>query len=291
MTGIYNHLKSPKISVIITSYNRANFIKIAIESVLNSSFDDFELIISDDCSKDNSHSIALDFAGKDERIKVFRNEKNIGDYPNRILSISRSNGKWIKFVDCDDYISKTCLEEMYSFAENSQLHFGICAPRINDFIVLNTKEAFDSGYLNYFGPTGSFFLKEKYLELGGFVNRITVSDWHMWQRFAMNGSIMIFPERLATWRDHIDNTLKSDSHKYGVIQYLLKSKYEILSNKCHPDSAKHRLSSFRSEVFITFKMSVKFSIRAKTIKPILNLIKYNYLYLFIVKFPESQENK
>jgi glycosyltransferase involved in cell wall biosynthesis len=287
MSEVNKSTKSPKITVIITSYNRSSFIKIAIESVLNSSFEDFELIISDDCSKDDSYSIALDFASKDERVKVFRNEMNIGDYPNRMLSISRSNGKWIKFVDCDDFISKTCLEEMYSFAEKSQLHFGICAPGINDFFVLNTKEAFDSGYLNYFGPTGSFFTKEKYIELGGFVNRITVSDWHMWQRFAMNGSIMIFPERLATWRDHIDNTLKSDSHTYGVIQYLLKSKYEIISNKFHPDLPEKRLRSFRKEVFNTFKMSVKFSIRAKRIKPILNFIKYNYKYLFHVKFLET----
>lgn len=284
MSDINRYSKSPKITVIITSYNRANFIKIAIESVLNSSFEDFELIISDDCSKDNSYNIALDFASKDERIKVFRNENNIGDYPNRILSINRSKGKWIKFVDCDDFISNTCLEEMIYFAEKSQLHFGICAPRQNDFLILNTKEAFESGYLNYFGPTGSFFSKEKYLELGGFVNRITVSDWHMWQRFAMDGSIMIFPERLATWRDHIDNTLKSDSHKYGVIQYLLKSKYEILKNKKHPDLPEERLKSFRMELINTLKGALKFSIKAKTTKPIFYFIRYNFKYFFVFSF-------
>lgn len=274
----------PEISVIITSYNRDKYISQAIESIINSSFQNFELIISDDCSKDHSYEIACEYAKSDERIKVFRNENNIGDYPNRILTINRSKGKWIKFVDCDDFISKTCLEEMIYFAEKSQLHFGICAPKINDFLVLNTKEAFESGYLNYFGPTGSFFSKEKYLELGGFVNRITVSDWHMWERFAMNGNIMIFPEKLATWRDHDDNTLKSTSHYYGTIQYYLTSKYENWTNSNHPYDVDVRRRQFRREVINTLKLTIRFVIRIKSIKPLINFWKFNFKYFLLIRF-------
>jgi glycosyltransferase involved in cell wall biosynthesis len=274
----------PEISVIITSYNRGKYISQAIESVINSSFQNFELIISDDCSKDHSYEIACEYAKSDERIKVHRNEINIGDYPNRILSIERSNGDWIKFVDCDDYISPNCLQEMLSFAKLSKAQFGICAPRITENKLLDSKEAISSGFLNYFGPTGSFFSKKKYQELGGFVNRITVSDWHMWHRFAMDGPIMIFPERLTTWRDHDDNTLKSESHFYGIIHYYLLSKYEILTDKNHPYDFHVRKRLFRKELMDTFKLCVRFAVKIKRIKPVLHFFRFNYNYLFILNF-------
>lgn len=274
----------PEISVIITSYNRDKYISQAIESVINSSFQNFELIISDDCSKDRSYEIACEYAKSDERIKVYRNDINIGDYPNRISSIERSNGDWIKFVDCDDYISTNCLQEMLSFAKLSKAQFGICAPGITENKILDSKEAFSSGFLNYFGPTGSFFSKEKYLELGGFVNRITVSDWHMWERFAMNGNIMIFPEKLATWRDHDDNTLKSTSHYYGTIQYYLMSKYENWTNSNHPYNVDVRRRQFRREVINILKLTIRFAIRIKSIKPLINFWKFNFKYLLFIRF-------
>jgi glycosyltransferase involved in cell wall biosynthesis len=272
---------TPEISVIITSYNRGTYLSTAIQSVLDSSFQNFELIISDDKSKDNSYEIACDFATKDNRIRVFQNESNIGDYPNRILSINRSNGKWIKFVDCDDFISVDCLQLMVDFANKTKANFGLCAPKETEFRLLDSKSAFDTGVLNYYGPTGSFFRKERYNELGGFVNRITVSDWHMWQRFAIDGPIMVFPERLATWRDHDDNTLKSDNHFYGVIRYYLISKLEILIDKDHPYSKEQRMRLFKIERLNTLKLSIRFSLRLKNIRPLFNFIKFNLKYFFV----------
>jgi glycosyltransferase involved in cell wall biosynthesis len=273
----------PEISVIITSFNRAQFIEAAIQSVLNSTFDNFELIISDDMSSDNSYEIACKIAQKDRRIRVYRNETNLGDYPNRILSITRSKGKWIKFVDCDDFISKDCLKVMYDFANVTKLFFGICSPNSLDCKILSTNDAIKSGCLNYYGPSGSFFLKEKYLELGGFVNRITVSDWHMWHRFAMEDNIMIFPTYLATWRDHENNTLKSSSHNFGVIKYYLLSKFEILSNNKYPFNSQQKIALFRKDIIDNMKFSVKFALNIKSIKPIISFFRYNTKYLFVYK--------
>ncbi len=270
---------NPLISVIITSFNRSEYLKIAIESVLDSTFSDFELIISDDRSFDDSYKIACEYAVNDSRIKVFINEVNVGDYPNRMLSIDRANGKWIKFVDCDDYISKDCLQIMYDYAKGQNLCFGICAPGFTECRRMNQLEAFESGVLSYFGPTGSFFLKDKYIEYGGFVNRITVSDWHLWERFALKGDIMVFPERLATWRDHINNTLKSDSHNYGVIKYFLLSKHEILSNPNHPFDLRRRNELFRNAIVGIFKLTVRFSLRTKSLKPLIMLLRYNIVFL------------
>ncbi len=71
------------ISILMTAYNREHYITEAIESVLASTYQNWELIIVDDGSKDDTVSIAKSYAAEDARIKVHVNEKNLGDYPNR----------------------------------------------------------------------------------------------------------------------------------------------------------------------------------------------------------------
>jgi glycosyltransferase involved in cell wall biosynthesis len=71
----------PKVSVLTTVYNREKYLAACIESVLASTFQDWELIVVDDQSADNSVAIARSYAVKDQRIRVFVNETNLGDYP------------------------------------------------------------------------------------------------------------------------------------------------------------------------------------------------------------------
>lgn len=111
--------KIPLLSVLMTCYNREKYIGEAIESVLKSGFDDFELIIVDDCSSDNSVKIAMQFEGVDQRIKVYRNQSNLGDYPNRNRAASFATGEFLMFVDSDDKILEQgfmrCIDAMQQF--------------------------------------------------------------------------------------------------------------------------------------------------------------------------------
>jgi glycosyltransferase involved in cell wall biosynthesis len=102
----------PMVSVLITSYNRANYIGATLESVLASHFTDFEVIVSDDASSDNTVEIARTYAGQDDRIRVFVNEQNLGDYPNRNKAASHAAGKYIKYVDSDDILYPHALTVM-----------------------------------------------------------------------------------------------------------------------------------------------------------------------------------
>ncbi|MBN8834489.1 MAG: glycosyltransferase family 2 protein [Sphingobacteriales bacterium] len=79
------NIHSPLVSVLMTAYNRQPFIAEAIESVIASTYQNWELIIVDDCSNDDTVSIAKSYLLKDNRIQVFENKKNLGDYPNRNL--------------------------------------------------------------------------------------------------------------------------------------------------------------------------------------------------------------
>ncbi len=109
---------SPKVSVLMPAYNAEKYIGEAIESILNQTFKDFEFIIIDDCSTDNTWGIIQKYAEKDNRIVILRNEKNskIPKTLNRGLSISR--GKYIARVDADDWSYPYRLDKQINFMES-----------------------------------------------------------------------------------------------------------------------------------------------------------------------------
>lgn len=106
---------TPKISVILPTYNRAHLLPRAITSVLNQSFGDFELIIVDDASSDNTRSVVEQF--KDERIFFCRASRNGGDAAARNLGISLARGEWLAFQDSDDEWLLEKLEKQIRYAE------------------------------------------------------------------------------------------------------------------------------------------------------------------------------
>ena len=86
----------PLVSILMTAYNREMFIAEAIESVLGSSYSNFELIIVDDCSVDETAKIARKYFETDQRIKLFVNETNQGQFKNRNIVASYASGKYLK---------------------------------------------------------------------------------------------------------------------------------------------------------------------------------------------------
>jgi len=103
-------MNMPKISVLIPLYNKENFIKQTLESVLNQTFTDFEVIIINDGSTDKSGEIVSQFT--DERIKFFEQE-NLGVSKTRNTGIANASGELIVFLDADDYWYPNHLEEIY----------------------------------------------------------------------------------------------------------------------------------------------------------------------------------
>jgi len=100
-------MRNPFFTIAIPAFNRLNYLKEAINSVLNQSFRDFELIIIDDCSIENIWDYLLTI--KDERVKIFRNQKNLGLVPNWRRCIEEASGKWFKFLMADDVMFKDSL--------------------------------------------------------------------------------------------------------------------------------------------------------------------------------------
>ena len=111
--------KTPYFSVIVPMYNVQRYIKLCIDSILNQTFKDFEIIIVDDVSTDDSYKICHERYGKNEKVRIIRHEKNQGLGPSRNTGIKHARGKYIYFLDSDDLIMPNTLEKIHEVAEKT----------------------------------------------------------------------------------------------------------------------------------------------------------------------------
>lgn len=102
----------PKLSIIIPVYNSEKYLKKTLDSLINQSYKDFDVLCINDCSSDNSLQILEGFAKQDKRVTIINNEKNIGAALSRNVGIDNAGGKYIYFLDSDDYIEEKYLECM-----------------------------------------------------------------------------------------------------------------------------------------------------------------------------------
>ena len=119
-----SHKKSlEQVSIITPSYNSGCFIAETIRSVLAQTYSNWEMIIVDDCSTDNTESIVKAFADTDPRIRYIRNEKNSGAAVSRNLALKEAKGRWIAFLDSDDLWKPEKLERQIQYMVENDYHF------------------------------------------------------------------------------------------------------------------------------------------------------------------------
>lgn len=202
--------EQPLVSVLMTAFNREKYIGAAIESVLASTFKDFELLIVDDKSTDDTLSIARAFEKTDPRVKVHVNAHNLGDYPNRNYAASLAIGKYIKFLDADDLIYPYGLEAMAGAMEQfPEAGFGLASipdPKIPYPAILSPRES----YLEHFfgfghfdrAPGSSIINREAFLKLGGFSGKRMIGDYEFWFKIGREHPMVKFPMYLYWSRRH-----------------------------------------------------------------------------------------
>lgn len=107
--------ENEKVSIITPVYNCERYLKETIESVLNQTYKNFEMILVDDCSKDNSKKIIQEFSKKDSRIKYFKLKENSGAAMARNYALEQSSGRFIAYLDADDLWKREKLEKQMEF--------------------------------------------------------------------------------------------------------------------------------------------------------------------------------
>lgn len=114
------------ISIALASYNGSKYIREQLDSILAQTYQDFELIICDDCSTDNTWQILEEYAQKDSRIRIFENGKNLGFKKNFEKAISLCSGEYIALSDQDDIWTENHLEVLLNNIDNYSLACGNC---------------------------------------------------------------------------------------------------------------------------------------------------------------------
>lgn len=136
----------PKLSVIIPVYNVEKYVGKCIESLINQTLKDIEIICVDDCSTDDSLSIVEKYAKKDKRIKIIKHKKNSGRSVTRNTGIKNVSSQYIMFCDSDDFYDKTMCNEMYNAIEKSGADIAVCGMNIIYEADKNLKQSDDEYY-------------------------------------------------------------------------------------------------------------------------------------------------
>lgn len=102
----------PKVSVCIPTFNGESYIRGALDSVLQQKYEDFEVVIVDNCSTDNTKALVAELSSQSAKIRFFRNEQNIGLAGNLNKCLEHARGEYIKYLCVDDMLLPDCLEQM-----------------------------------------------------------------------------------------------------------------------------------------------------------------------------------
>lgn len=261
-------MAGPLVSVLMTSYNREKYIGAAIESVLASTYKNFELIITDDQSKDATVKIAQKYAAVDSRIKVVVNEKNLGQFKNRNFAASLAKGKYIKYLDSDDLIYPTGLEVLVNMMEQfPDAGYGLCSLWPDEKLIfpfmLSTEEAYKRHFLQkiplfHKAPLSSIINKDAFFKVGGFTNFQGEGDYEMWLALSTRFNVVLMPDGVVWYREHeeqIDFKRRTDP-LVQFYYFLVTLKY--LGHNCPlvPEQAKKIVDETESNmvkfIFLTF---------------------------------------
>jgi glycosyltransferase involved in cell wall biosynthesis len=262
--------EQPLVSVLMTAYNRDKYIGEAIESVISSTYKNWELIIVDDCSKDRTVEIARQYERKDERIKVYVNENNLGDYPNRNKAASYAKGKYLKYVDADDMIYPYGLEQLIYYMEQFPgSGYGLCS-LVQDKksiypLQLSPTQAYHRHYfvqsIFHKAPLSSIIKKDIFEAIGGFSGQRMLGDFKMWHILSQKYPVLLMPHGIVWYREH-DEQEMSD-HRINPAEpfkYLLLQE-QLLNNQDCPLTYEERQVALKN-------------LKTSIIKSILNAFRY-----------------
>ena len=248
-----------KISIITTSYNYEEYIKETIESVLSQTYTNWEMIIVDDGSKDNSINIIKEYCQKDKRIKLYQHEngENKGIVESVKLGVKKSTTDWIVFLESDDTICPEYLEtklkiidkhpdvkfifnDVNMFGDRSRIqeykkHFIIAKGILSQY-------SYPTNLIKYFiriniVPTFSVVMLKKEIlkDIDYNVKFKPILDWYLWAQLAVDNNFYYVDKKLTNWRMHNNSYILTKATPKEELNWQLQIKNIVFpnSNKFH----------------------------------------------------------
>lgn len=210
---------SELVSIVMPSYNTGNLIADSIKSVLSQTYHNWELIVVDDCSSDDTDEVVSLFA--DERIKYIKNDKNSGAAVSRNRALKEAKGKWVAFLDSDDLWFPEKLEKQINFMKSNKYHFSYTEyEEMNaegadtGVIVSGPRHISKSGMYNFCWPGCLTVMYDR--EYVGEVQIADIkknNDYAMWLKVCKKTDCYLLDEILAKYRRGRTGSVSSHSIK------------------------------------------------------------------------------
>lgn len=222
LNGIVEEKEKGLVSIVMPSYNTANYIEETIQSVLDQTYTKLELLIVDDCSSDNTLEVLEQY--QDERIKIFVNDKNSGAALSRNKALQEARGQWIAFLDSDDLWSKDKLEKQISFMEKNGYAFTYTnyeemdsEGNLTGVHVTGPMKITQTGMFNYCWPGCLTVMYDA--EKIGLIQIADIkknNDYAMWLKVCKKADCYLLDEYLAQYRKGRIGSVSSHSIKTMV---------------------------------------------------------------------------
>jgi glycosyltransferase involved in cell wall biosynthesis len=231
----------PKISIIIPTYNRAGLLPQALTSALKQSFSDFEILILDDASTDDTYQRISSFL-EDPRVRYIKHPQNIGISANRNYGISIAKGTYIAMLDSDDlWLDESKLSRQSEILDTHP-DIGI----VGTYVKIIDKEGKETGkisthaadasirrsmmFRNQFFQSSILMRKETLVDAGNYDEKIPIwEDYELYLRIGKLHQLRNIPEFLTAYRDHDSNISKESEEKsirtYRILYKLYKKVY------------------------------------------------------------------
>lgn len=224
------------VSIIMPSYNTAKYIAESIQSVLDQTYKNLELIIVDDFSTDNTDEIVRPFL-VDERIHYLKNELNSGAAVSRNRALREAKGRWIAFLDSDDLWMPEKLEKQISFMETNDYSFSYTEYEEIDVngnktgvYVTGPKKITKAGMFNYCWPGCLTVMYDK--EVIGLIQIVDIkknNDYAMWLKACRKANCYLLDEELSKYRRGRADSISTQSIR-NLIGWHFKLYREVEKN-------------------------------------------------------------
>lgn len=250
-------MKKELISVIITTHNRAELLKRAIESVKTQTYDNVEIIVVSDGSTDNTDEVVAEHTKGDNRVSYYKYSPSKGANYARNLGASKSNGKYIAFLDDDDAWHTDKAEKQHAVFTSapsiglvtSGFHFiYVNQGSETNYIPMPSKNCSNEILIkNTIGGTpGVMVRRDVFFEAGGFDEELmALQDYDMWVRVSQISDVGVVNEPLTDVYDYFDETkISNNTARYIKAYERIESKYDSLFKRLTPAENMLRIYNF-----------------------------------------------
>ena len=230
-------LNNYMISVIICTYNRADLLSKAIDSVLSQNYQDFEIIIIDDASTDNTESLVKNFT--DNRIKYYKNDSNLGIAKSRNKGVSLANGEYVAMLDSDDYWldCNKLQKQLDIFNQDKKIGLvGTGIVCVNDKGEKIKEDIFEIKdnlirqrilLKNQFAQSSVLFSKEAFNSVSGYDESLLVcEDLDLWLKIGKEFKLANIPEPLIAYLIHAGGISKANKKRIAFSTDKVINRYK-----------------------------------------------------------------